>query len=377
MAKKPKHLAKDAGRTSRRDEIYYVEDEDYIEEEEFKEEPAEEEYYDEQEEYYEQPRRAKRRRPFVRFLCWLLAILLIIIAGITAYGFVLLGKLDYIEDTPTGKHEHAADAHSEFGVTNIVLAGMDGRVTVAGARTDTIMLISVNSRTGKVKVTSLLRDIYVDIPGHEGNRLNTAYRFGGSDLLRATIENNFKIKVDGFVGVDFIMFQRAIDAVGGVMVDIQEKEIENLNSNIREINLIDGIAEDTDYITQPGSQLLNGRQALGYVRIRKVGSDFARTQRQRTVLEQVYSRALKMGPIALTGLLEDLLPDVSTDMDKGQIVTLALRVLLAGSDIEMFRLPVDGGYESVSIRGMSVLDLDWEKNRAALRDFIYGKGAEQ
>ncbi len=151
--------------------------------------------------------------------------------------------------------EDPADPEALSMVTNILLIGQDRRPEESGTtRSDAIMIVSMNAETKKVTLVSIMRDTYVQIPGHVDNRINAAYRFGGASLLYETIEKNFGLKIDGTVGVDFSGFVDVINAVGGVDIDLTSAEAEHLS----------GVHPNL----HAGLNRLNGEEALSYSRIR-------------------------------------------------------------------------------------------------------------
>lgn len=155
---------------------------------------------------------------------------------------------------------------------NILLIGQDKREGEERQRSDAMILCSFNPETSKLSMMSFLRDLYVQIPGYEDNRLNAAYAYGGFELLKETLELNFGISVDGCLESDFSGFEKIIDTIGGVEIELTKEEAE-----------IVGVNE--------GVCTLNGNQALTYARIRKIDSDFQRTERQRKIMNSVFEKA--------------------------------------------------------------------------------------
>ncbi len=260
-------------------------------------------------------------------------------------------------------------------VFNILLIGSDTRTAGSRGRSDSMILISINKRTSKIMATSLLRDIYLQIPGvSQGNRLNTANAFGGPALLLDTIQQNFKIKVDKYIAVDFFSFMDIVDQVGGVDIDVTNDEIKVANNYIHEINNLKGLPVDNGELTLAGKQTLTGKQALSYARIRYVGNgDFGRTDRQRLVLEQVFSKIKTQNISQLNNLLNTSLPEVTTNLSKNELFSLVLSMPSYANDtIDSWRIPVDGTFSYLSVRGMSVLGIDFSKNTAEMRKRIYG-----
>lgn len=260
-------------------------------------------------------------------------------------------------------------------VYNILLIGSDTRVSGGTGRSDSMILISINKKTQKIIATSIMRDIYLQIPGiEEGNRINTAYAYGGADLLLKTVQQNFRISVDKYIAVDFFSFIDIIDKVGGVDIDISDAEVKVANSYVQEINRLKGLPSSDGLITHSGKQTLTGKQALGFARIRYVGNaDFGRTDRQRAVLEQVFSKVKTRNISQLNDLLNTFLPEVTTNLGKGELFSLVLNMpTYKNYSLDSWRIPVDGSYSFMSIRKMSILKIDFAKNIEEMKNRIYG-----
>ena len=258
-------------------------------------------------------------------------------------------------------------------VINILLVGEEAiNDGSSRGRTDSMMIATINIKQKALKLTSIMRDLYVAIPGYSDNKLNAAYHNGGMPLLKQTIEENFDIELDGSVLVDFAGFEEIIDRLGGVDITLSANEAAYLNR--------------TNYISNPiyrnvraGTQTLNGNQALGYSRIRYVKTeserdDFGRTSRQRTVLNAIFEKYKSKSLPELVTILYDILPLVTTDISKSTIMDyLATVVTLGATELETLRIPVDNAYSGSSVRGMSVLLPDTlQDNIDALHTFIFG-----
>ena len=249
------------------------------------------------------------------------------------------------------------------------MAGEDGR-------SDAMILLSVSGKTKSIVMLSLMRDMYVEIPGYKDNRLNAAYSYGGAELLMETIEHNFGIPVHRYVQVNFQAFAGLVDAVGGVDLELSNEEVQYVNGYLTEYNALEGRPEGTDYLESGayGMLHLNGPQALAYCRIRYIGSDFARTQRQRDVLMAVMAKAPKALLTNTNALLEGLLVNLTTNLTEAECRELSLQVInLARYDMAQTRIPVDGSYQNATIDGKSVLKVDFEKNQEFIRRVLYGE----
>lgn len=261
-------------------------------------------------------------------------------------------------------------------VFNVLLIGTDSRADVGGSRSDSMIILSINRKTQKLVMTSVMRDIYLNIPGHKNSRLNSAFAYGGPQLLMQTIQENFRIKIDKYMSVDFYNFIDVIDKLGGVRISVTSKELPVLNNYINEINALKGLPKDDGILKQAGNNLLlTGKQALGYSRIRYVGNgDYQRTERQRTVLMQVFGKLKGQNIFKLNDVLNTMLPDVTTNLSKGELFTLVLSgPVYSKYTVEQDRIPIDGTDTNLVINHMDVLGIDFTKNIEEMQSRIYGK----
>lgn len=251
-------------------------------------------------------------------------------------------------------------------VVNILLVGQDRRPGEGRQRSDSMILVTFNKSKQTITLTSFMRDCYVQIPGYKANKLNAAYAFGGMSLLNQTLEQNFGVHVDGNIEVDFDGFQDVIDLLGGVDISLTEEEVSYMNNGL-------GL-NGTDRQLSVGTNRLDGEQALAYARIRSIDSDYRRAERQRKVISSLIQRYKSQSLTTMLGLLEDILPLVVTNMDKGEIVdyTLELMPMLASCGVETLRIPVDGTFNQgiAKVRpGLAAwfqYDIDFNANRNRL-----------
>jgi LCP family protein required for cell wall assembly len=258
-------------------------------------------------------------------------------------------------------------------VENILLFGLDRRGTRGNSRTDAILIITIDKDNQKVKLTSLMRDMYVELPGKGGDRINAAYAYGGPGLAINAVNKNFDLDIKYFASVDFFGLGKLIDKLGGTDINIKQGEIQYANSYIDEMNGIDS-KNAVPHITNAGMQHLNGRQTVAYMRIRYYGNaDFERTERQRTVLTQLFNKAKKTGVLKFPNLASAILPYVETNMSKTEIIDLGVSSLKFSNKLEQYRLPVDGAFRFQSIDDASVIVPDLQKNTELLHNFIFEK----
>ncbi|WP_326907807.1 LCP family protein [Sedimentibacter sp. MB31-C6] len=244
-------------------------------------------------------------------------------------------------------------------IVNILLIGQDKRSGETRARSDSMIVASINKNSKTIKLISLMRDMYVQIPGYSDNKLNTAYALGGKDLLNETIEKNFSISIDGNVEVDFEGFTKVVDKIGGVKIELNESETYYLNKT-NNLNL------------SSGENHLTGDVALQYSRIRYIGNDdYERTQRQRNVLVAAFNKLKDLNLKILIGLADEIIPLISTDLSTTEIIALITKAILWDvSKIETYRIPADGEFTVTSINGMSVLVPKLSENRLLLKEYM-------
>ena len=264
----------------------------------------------------------------------------------------------------------------EDGVYNIILLGAD---KYSGYLTDSMIVVTINQNDNSIKMTSFMRDTWVNIPGKSPNRLNTVYQKGGSNLLFQVFRESFGIELHGYMLVDYNSLADVVDALGGVEIFVSDKIAEFLNTS----NYIEG--EENRTLIPGATQNLNGAQVVGYCRQRMIGNgveanDFARTQRQRAVLNAIYEKFRNKSLVELLGVMEKVLPLVLTDMSSGEMIDIATKAITAGlGDIEQMRIPVAGTYADVVYKeneddpGKRVMQIDFEANAIALHDFLFGK----
>lgn len=284
------------------------------------------------------------------------------------------GEIDALEQSIRANMENQAEKLMEDKqVFNILLIGCDAREKGERSRADSIILLSINKESEQLIATSIMRDIYVEIPGHGNNRINAAYAYGGEDLLVETVEKNFKIQIDRYASVDFFVFMDIVDQMGGVEIELNDEEFLVANAYINELNQLLDEPYGTDWLPGGGTHLLNGKQALGYTRIRYVGNaDFERTKRQREVLEQIFYKAKNYNLIELNELLNIVLPQITTNLTEGEAITLALGMnSYKKYALKQYRLPCDDTWQPLRIRGMSVLGIDFTQNIQYLKNNLY------
>lgn len=249
-------------------------------------------------------------------------------------------------------------------IKNILLIGQDRRPGELRARSDSMILCSLNEYTKEITLTSLMRDMYVPFPGdYSANRINAAYAFGGMSLLDRLIEEDFGVTIDGNVEVDFDGFIQVMNMIAPLEIDLKDYEVWYMN-------------RWTNWGLHEGVNALNGEQLLSYARMRYAGkADWERTERQRRVLTLAFDKVKNMSLTELTDLANAALPCMTTDLSNAEIINLIYTVLTNRMQMaETHRLPVEGTYTAEIIYGMDVLVPDLEANSEYLHRYIYGDG---
>ena len=311
-----------------------------------------------------------RRKKHVVLKIFLTLIALILVAAIAggSYLYHLMGSFNYNEaGHKNNVYVDESKLFSSKNVTNILFLGVDRRNADQNSRSDTMMMLSIDRVNKKLKLTSFLRDSWVYIPDHGYAKLNASCSWGGAQLVMDTLEYNFNVKIDHYVLVDFEMFKNIVNKLGGITVEVTEKEAKYMRN---EVHLDIQAGENVK---------LDGNEALWYCRIRYLDSDFMRTQRQRKVISAIIEKA-KSTPIpTLVEMVQEILPDVETDLTQSELMKLAGGAALSyiRYDVEQMRIPVDETWKSKRIKGQDVLSLDIEKNQQLLYDFLYTKDEEK
>ena len=271
-------------------------------------------------------------------------------------------------------------------VLNVLLIGTDARYNET-ARSDSMILVSLNSKTHKIVMTSFMRDMLVNIPGKWEDRLNAAMSYGGPELLFQTLEENFNVSVDYYALVNFHSFVDVVEAMGGLDLELLGPEITTINHYLDELNVIFSRPHGTDYVKASdvmdnGKFHLNGYQVLSYARNRYTstasgqGADFGRTERQRIVLEEMIEKAKSLSFSEIDHLLDVTFPLVQTNLPKDLIKSLARNALVyLFYDLESSSVPQTGMFSYATYKGMSILQVDFKKINQYVYEQVYGEPA--
>ena len=286
--------------------------------------------------------------------------LIVMLVAIPVGGFgYLYFKLNSMYDKEEAKkvEENIQKVEKVEGITNILLAGIDGNYSDKGNRSDAMMIVTIDSNNNDIRLTSLARDTYVDIPGHSTEKLTHAYAYGGPSLLLETINNNFGIAIDKYATVNFDSFVKIIDIIGGVSIDVLDREVSHIPG-----------------VNAPGKQVLNGEQALAYSRIRYADSAYQRDNRQRTVIESVYKKLLANLSSNFLDVTSNILNYTKTNISPTEVMSLVNKVIkISDSDFDQMEFPLEGHRTGSTISKEKGWVIEWEEdyNKEQLNKFIF------
>ncbi|WP_286231227.1 LCP family protein [Neobacillus mesonae] len=303
--------------------------------------------------------KGKKKR---RWRSILLVFLLLVCAGI-GYSYFQYKQgvnqsLKKMDQNPSKVVYSFEGQKDQYGDTNILMLGSDARGKEK-SRSDTIMIAHFNEDKGTFKLTSIMRDSYLEIPGHGKHKINAAFALGGPELMRQTIKQNLDIDLQYYAIVDFQGFVQLIDEAfpNGVEIDVEKEMKKNIGVKL-----------------EPGLQRLNGKQLLGYVRFRHDAmSDFGRVERQQKTIKAIKEQLSGLQTIAkLPKLIGVVSPYVNTNMKTSDVLFMAKDFLSEKrGTIDTFRIPVENSFTEPRVQGEGlVLDIDVEKNKEALHQFI-------
>lgn len=299
-----------------------------------------------------------------------IAVILVAVIGAGCFVGNAMGKVTY-DDKRKNQYVSRSDLARSSSVTNILLLGVDARNPKddTASRSDSMMLISIDKAHNCVKMVSFLRDTWVYIPCvDKKQRLNAACQYDGYNGVVDTIEYNFGIDIDGYVVADFEMFKVLVDSIGGVEVEVSEKEAKEVTSHKGRYGNVK---------LDAGKYKLTGEQALAYCRIRKIDTDFMRAYRQRTVMQAILKSVKSANPIKLVSMASKAAPYIETNLSKTKIISSGLKALSCIGDMAEVRVPFDGTWQYATIGGASVITIDVDKNKEQLKDLIYNKTAAE
>ena len=319
-------------------------------------------------------KKKKKHHPVRNTVLVLLCISIAAVSCVGFYGYNTVNRLlsSFNTDEPLKDNEYIDDyeLYRDSEQTNILLIGVDARESDVSSRSDTMMLLTIDNKNGQIKLTSFLRDSYVKIAGRKKEKLNAAYFRGGIQGLVDTLELNFKVEIPYYMLVDFEIFTTVVDMLGGIEVEVTEKESAYSKKTP---------TDRGGYLPlEAGENIhLNGTEALWYSRMRYLDSDFMRTQRQRKVITAIVEKAKLQKPQELLELAETIIPLIKTNITADEMKKLGVDAVLDKAynySIVQQQIPADETWSNKRISGVGAcLVMDLDENAEILANFLRNK----
>lgn len=321
-------------------------------------------------------RKARQRRRILLFAAELIALVVLIGVFYSVKSITKMEKIQ-IDEEAIGISEHVEQNEQMKGYRNIALFGVDSRKGKLGKgqRTDTIMIASINQDTKEVKLVSVYRDSYLNLGNDKYNKANSAYAQGGPEQALMMLNWNFDMNIKEYMTVGFDALIETIDLLGGVEIDVHDNEIDHLNNYQRSMFVEkegDPLNENIVKVTHSGMQTLSGLQATAYCRIRYVGNDYGRTERQRKVLMACLEKAKQSNPAKLVEIMTTVLENVQTNLDvgeMGEILADAASYQIVAQDGVPFE--TNRGSGTIGQKGSCVVPLDLTENVKLLHELLF------
>ncbi|MDD7794980.1 LCP family protein [Clostridium sp. 'White wine YQ'] len=297
-----------------------------------------------------------------------LAFILIIAAIGIGYAYALLHKVDTvkIDKQDLGVSQTVDEQYKD--VTNIALFGIDATDNEAG-RSDAIMILTIDNKRNNVRLSSIMRDSYVNIKGHGEDKITHAYAFGGPELAISTLNTNFDLNIKDFATVNFSSLPKVINDLNGIDINLTSGDLKYINGYIDSLNKVNNTSSPHN-LTGTGVHHLDGTQALAYCRIRYDGGDQERTQRQRTVLDALFQKIKATNKTKYPSILNELLPLVQTSLSSTDLLKLATNATSL-STLEQDRFPRDDNGKGATIKGVFYETFDKDLTTKQMHDFIF------
>jgi LCP family protein required for cell wall assembly len=320
-------------------------------------------------------KKSKKNRKII-VITTIIGIIILLGAGSFGYVYNLLGQMKTTEIDKSNEAVGVSDKivdriekeDPNKDVTNIALFGLDTRDPDVNGRSDALMIASIDKKHKKIKISSIMRDLYVNVPGKGKTKITHAYAYGGAQLAIKTLNESFQLDIKDYVTVDFFSLEKIIDKLGGVTIDVRKEEVQYINQYMQETAAIEKKAVPT--VTKSGTLNLNGIQAVAYTRIRYVGNDYERTERQRKVLTAMFNKIQSAGVTKYPGIVTSVLPYVETSLTKGNILSMGTEVFASGiKTIDQMRYPVNGKGETINKGSYIVADINKEAD--LMHKYIY------
>ena len=323
--------------------------------------------------YYEEPdgekknRKGKKKKKH-RKLIFAIEIIMLLVLAVGLFGVAQLGRMGriHLKDIVVN-----SGLTSKKGYRNLALFGVDSRdgELDGGTNSDTIMVCSINQKTGEIKLVSIYRDTYLDVNDGTYSKANSAYAGGGPERAINMLNKNLDLDITDFATVDFSAVIEAVDLLGGIDIELTDEEVKWLNAYLVETSQVTGVSYED--VQGSGMQHLSGIQAMAYCRIRYTeGWDYKRTERQRLVLEKIFEGAKSQGVTVLVSMITTMMPYIKTSLGNTEIIALA-------ADIGKYTIADTQGfpYDKVAAdvdAGDCVVPVNLAANVKQLHEYLFG-----
>ncbi len=329
-------------------------------------------------------RRLGRKQKIQIMAAIIAAFLLLLAVGAFIVWQLLLGRIHVINPAlETLPSEYNVPTESlvnpvptEEGIENILLLGVDTRDKDSiMERSDSMMILTIDQVSKKVKLTSLQRDMLVFVPGKEEPvKINSANALGGPALAMRVVNDTFRLNIEHYMVVNMRGMEQIIDLAGGVTIDVSRQELPYLNKNLNEENLMYPETEQSPKLASAGEQVLNGRQSVAYARIRKLDSDYKRMERQRIVLQALFKSFKSANLFSQLPIISEGLSLITTNMSTTKITGIIMDVLpLMNSEIDQLQIPITGYFKEGYLGSSWVNRCDYNGMIPLLQEFIFGQ----
>ena len=315
-------------------------------------------------------RKKKKLTTVITVICILLSVVIVLAGCGYFYAYSIIDKIERVPLDTEIPIELNITTSKYSSVKNIALLGIDSRKDNDSGRSDAVLVLTIDKKNNKIKLTSIARDSYVSIDGHKKDKLTHAYAYGKSQLAVKTLNQNFGLEITDYVTMNFFEFVSIIDYIGGVTIDVDEKELREMNTNI--IPYLSEMGIEGKLLEKSGVQLLDGAQALCYARIRHIDSDIKRGNRQKEVLTAMFQSAVNTEITKLPNIAKMVLSKCRTSLETKDIISMGLWAVTSSPEFEQLSIPNDKVKSSgniISGKWCYVLDLDAAKKD--IYDFIY------
>lgn len=311
----------------------------------------------------------KKKNTFLKIVSIVLILVIVFCGAFYAYAYNLLKKIDHVS---LDEEDLGITTSTYDGYTNIALLGLDSRQDNTSGRSDANVILTIDKKNKKIKLISIARDTYVAIDGHGKDKLTHAYAYGKSQLAVKTLNQNFGLEISDYVTMNFFGLARIIDYIGGVTLDIDQEEFDELNGYI--IPTTDFGDISCEYLKASGVQLVSGAQAVCYARIRHTDGDVERGNRQKEVLTAMFAAVKKMNPLKLPEVAKLVLSECETSLTTDDIMDIGMWALINSPEFEQLSIPNDnvkGSGKTIGGVWYYVYDIESAKNE--IKDFIFGE----